>query len=120
MGTGDKIHFWKDGWINDAPLKSQFPDLFMLSKADNDLIKDLVAFGGEETLGGLGWDLCLRRNLFDREVPSLAQLRQLLEHVAISGILEDRRVWLPDSSELFSCKSAFWRLSYDHLGLEEK
>ena len=65
-------------------------------------------------------ELHFRRNLFDREVPSLTQLFQLLETVALPAILEDRRVWILDTSEIFSCRSAFWRLSYAHLGPEEK
>ncbi|XP_062093314.1 uncharacterized protein LOC133799310 [Humulus lupulus] len=71
VGKGDRIRFWEDTWINGAPLKNQFPDLFLISTSSNCLVKDVVVFGGESGLETQGWDLRFRRNLFDREVTSL-------------------------------------------------
>ncbi|XP_062094083.1 uncharacterized protein LOC133800133 [Humulus lupulus] len=76
----------------------------------------MVVLGGVSGIQIQGWDLRFRRNLFDREVTNLSQLLLLLERVALPVVLEDRRAWLPDGNEVFSCKSAFWRLSYAQLG----
>ncbi|XP_062099740.1 uncharacterized protein LOC133805576 [Humulus lupulus] len=78
VGKGDRIRFWEDIWINDAPLKLQFPDLFFISLSGNCLIKDMVVSGGKASLEILGWDLRFRRNLFKMEVTSLTQLLQSL------------------------------------------
>ena len=52
-------------------------------------------------------------NLNDREVPNLLELLSLLERVNICSYFQDRRIWLGDASEVFSCKSAFSRLIDD-------
>jgi len=33
VGNGDKIKFWKEGWIDHIPLMESFPDLFIISNS---------------------------------------------------------------------------------------
>ncbi|XP_062118251.1 uncharacterized protein LOC133831859 [Humulus lupulus] len=77
----------------------------------------VVAEGGSR-LGGIGWDFIFRRNLFDREVPSLIEMLDLLMDVDLPDILDDKRIWNSDSSGVFSCQTAFHSLAYAHLGPE--
>ncbi|XP_062118257.1 uncharacterized protein LOC133831865 [Humulus lupulus] len=118
VGRGDRICFWEDTWFGDCSLKSKFNDLFRVSEAANFLIKDMVVAEDRSRSGGLGWDFRFRRNLFDREVPTLIEMLVLLKVVDLPAILEDKRIWKPDSSDVFSCKMTFHSLAYAHLGPE--
>ncbi|XP_062075930.1 uncharacterized protein LOC133780066 [Humulus lupulus] len=118
VGKGDRIQFWEDVWLGDDSLKSQFPDLFLVSMAKNCVIKDLAVLDGEGSVGAIGWKFRFRKNLFDREVSIFALLLHMLQVVALLSILEDRRNSIPDTSGVFNCKSAFHFLTYAHLGPE--
>ncbi|XP_062093360.1 uncharacterized protein LOC133799353 [Humulus lupulus] len=115
---GDRIRFWEDKWIGDCSLSSRFIDLVRVSEAVIVSIRDLVVADGGISSEGLGWDFRFRRNLFDREIPSLIEMLDLIKDVHLPEILEDKRIWKPDSSGVFSCHSAFRSLAYDHLGPE--
>ncbi|POO03775.1 LOW QUALITY PROTEIN: hypothetical protein TorRG33x02_000790, partial [Trema orientale] len=70
--------------------------------------------GSDQSLGGsTSWNFHFVRNLKDREVPLLLDLLNRLEPACICPNLEDRRVWVKDSSECFSVKYAFACLSND-------
>ncbi|GKC32603.1 putative RNA-directed DNA polymerase, eukaryota, reverse transcriptase zinc-binding domain protein [Tanacetum coccineum] len=45
VGDGSTIHFWKDTWLDDAPLCSCFNRLFRLEKNQNCLVRDRIANG---------------------------------------------------------------------------
>ncbi|XP_062109433.1 uncharacterized protein LOC133820653 [Humulus lupulus] len=118
VGRGDRIRFWEDVWIGDSSFKQKYPNLFRVSEAKNFLIKDVVV--GEEINSSEG--LCLnfrfRRNLFDWEIPSLVELFNLIKFVDLPQILEDKRIWILDTSGVFNCKTAFQSLSCANLGPE--
>ncbi|XP_062085609.1 uncharacterized protein LOC133791706 [Humulus lupulus] len=118
VGRGDRIRFWEDVWIGDSSFKLKYPDLFRVSEAKNYLIKDVVV--GEEinSSEGLCLDFRFRRNLFDWEIPSLVELFNLIKFVDLPQILEDKRIWIPDTSGVFNCKTAFQSLSCANLGPE--
>ncbi|PON65608.1 hypothetical protein PanWU01x14_116200 [Parasponia andersonii] len=70
--------------------------------------------GSDQSLGGsTSWNFHFVKNLNDREVPLLLVLLNRLEPACICPNLEDRGVWVKDSSECFSIKSAFACLSND-------
>uniref|UniRef100_A0A803PJL9 Uncharacterized protein n=1 Tax=Cannabis sativa TaxID=3483 RepID=A0A803PJL9_CANSA len=107
VGKGDRIRFWEDVWIGDTSLKSDFPDLAVISKAKNASIWELVV---DEGLPGdfvRSWNFKFRRNLLDRGVPTLISLVQRLEHIKLLNVDVDIRLWKPDPGGIFSCKSAF-------------
>ena len=53
------------------------------------------------------WNFHFSRNLSDREILQLQSLLQILDGRHLCNTLEDKRIWLADSSRIFSCKSAF-------------
>uniref|UniRef100_A0A803P465 Reverse transcriptase domain-containing protein n=1 Tax=Cannabis sativa TaxID=3483 RepID=A0A803P465_CANSA len=112
LGRGDRIRFWEDVWIDDYPLVSAFPDLAVISEGRNTPIKELIVDEGLPGGWVESWNFKFRRNLMDRELPSLISLMQKVEHVRVLSISEDSRIWKPDPSGVFSCKSAFsWMVS---------
>ena len=56
------------------------------------------------------WNLHLRRNVSEREVPEVAELLSTLERVKVLRVLEDKWEWELESSRLFTCKSLFKHL----------
>uniref|UniRef100_A0A803P8A0 Reverse transcriptase domain-containing protein n=1 Tax=Cannabis sativa TaxID=3483 RepID=A0A803P8A0_CANSA len=107
VGNGASIRFWEDEWIGGPSLRDQFPTLAVLSRAKNASIQEMIGDAGEVGDCVASWDFKFRRNIMDREIPSLTQLIQKLEHVRVLSILDDSRIWLPDSCGIFSSKSAF-------------
>ena len=64
--------------------------------------------------GSMSWNFHFSRNLLDREIIQLQALLQTLEGRHLCNTVEDSRIWLADSSGLFSCKTAFAWLRNDN------
>ena len=105
--AGDKVRFWEDKWAGDNTFKRLFPSLFRLSTFNSRPISDFVDQMKLQEEGYTSWNLHFSRNLLDREIIQLQDLLQSLEGRQLCNSLEDKRIWLADSSGLFSCKSAF-------------
>ena len=84
-------------------LKLQFPSLYRLSTKHN---VSIAEFWSESQLEG-GWNFGFRRNIRDSELDELVELLDCLNNCQLNPTLEDKRLWLPDSSQIFSCRSAF-------------
>lgn len=66
LGTGEKVSFWKDIWIDDQPLqprKERFLRLFLISIQKDCLLNDM----GFWNANCCEWILRWRRNLFQWE-----------------------------------------------------
>ena len=113
IGDGKKVRFWEDIWVGENSLKSLFPSLFRLSTLNSRPISDFVDQVRLLEEGYTSWNFHFSRSLSDREIHQLQDLLQRLEGRHLCNSLEDRRVWLADSSGLFSCKSAFTWLRKD-------
>uniref|UniRef100_A0A803PZR8 Reverse transcriptase zinc-binding domain-containing protein n=1 Tax=Cannabis sativa TaxID=3483 RepID=A0A803PZR8_CANSA len=107
VGKGDKIRFCEDEWLGDSSLLHAYPGLALISRAKNVSIIDLVAEGGAAGESVVSWDFKFRRNLLEREIPSLIGMLQQLEHVKLLNVNVDIRIWKPDATGVFSSKSAF-------------
>ena len=60
-----------------------------------------------------GWDLFFYGNLHARELQSFLNLSAMLDQVHLNNDLEDPRIWKPDRSRGFSCKSTNEALQHD-------
>ena len=116
VGNGSRIRFWEDVWCNDVALCNRFADLYRISRARNSSIADMFV----PQLGSThcGWDLQFCRNLHDRELDSFANITSLLDTIHLRGHMKDSRIWIPDNSGGFSCKSAFTAIQQDDAFLE--
>ena len=114
IGNGNKVSFWEDRWLDDNTLKGLFPSLFRLSTFRSRPISYFVDQTRLQEEGTTSWNFHFSRNLLDREILQLQELLQRLHGRHLSNTLEDRRIWLADSSGIFSCKSAFACLRGDN------
>ena len=106
VGNGTKLRFWEDVWRGGTAFKFRFPTLYRLSSKHNGSIAN---FRSEANYEG-GWNFSFRRNIRDCEMEELVELLECLTNFQLSSALEDSRLWLPDSSHIFSCKSTFNKL----------
>ena len=106
VGDGTELRFWEDVWRGGVAFKVRFPSLYRLSLKHNGSVAD---FGSQTEYEG-GWNFHFRRNVRDSELEELVELLNCLDNFHLNHALEDKRLWLPDSSHTFSCKSAFNKL----------
>ena len=101
---GDRIRFWEDSWISDAPLSSLFPRLQIVSCNRNFLISSLASWTSSNQLL---WNLSFQRLFNNMEVEDFSNLMALVSDAPISNIISNRRAWVGDKLGFFSCKSFF-------------
>lgn len=101
VGNGERLRFWKDGWLEGGPLKEHFPWLFLLCRTKNQSISRMVA----PSLQSVSWNFEFRRNLRESEIEEVAGLLQKAESVRLCRSRADRRRWNLEGSGQFTCKS---------------
>ena len=75
------------------------------------LISEFVENSPDSSGGFLNWNLHVIWNLNERDLPQVADLLAKLGGVRLNNVINDRRIWKADSSEvLFWCRSAFYAL----------
>lgn len=101
VGNGSSTFFWHDLWVENSPLKSSFPRLFLLSTMPNSLIVSTGFWNGSQWTWSLEW----KRNLRPRDRLELALLLALLDQVLLDAHSHDSFVWTPSKKGFFSVKS---------------
>ncbi|GFY88782.1 hypothetical protein Acr_06g0007220 [Actinidia rufa] len=91
VGDGSTIKFWKDIWLGNLPLLSQYTTLYRITINKSEFLSD-VYIRFEETQR---WDFLFRRPLLVREVEALDDLNELM---VISGVeinldRHDQLIW---------------------------
>ncbi|GFY80587.1 hypothetical protein Acr_01g0003960 [Actinidia rufa] len=117
FGDGSTIKFWKDIWMGNLPLQSQFSTLYKITINKSEFLSD-VYIRFEETQR---WDFLFRRPLLAREVEALEDLNELM---AISGVeinldRHDQLIWQGCPSEKFSVKSIYEKAISSHSAVDE-
>jgi len=85
IGNGNKIKFWRDGWIDQIPLSESFPDLFSICNNPEARVC--------ECWTTQGWDLSFRRLLNDWEVDRVASFLGKLGGINLVTNAPDRVIW---------------------------
>ena len=114
VGNGKKVRFWEDKWLGNNTLQELHPSLFRLSVLKSKPISDFLDGPTTQVQGSTSWNFHFPRNLLDREITKLQGLLHSLEKIRLCSTVEDRRVWLANSSGIFSCKTAFASLRGDN------
>lgn len=81
---------------------------FRLSNQKDALIADILS----PSLSGHKWNLTFSKDLYDWEVDTLGPLISSLEGVFISFIFSNKKIWILESSGLFSCKFLFQSVDF--------
>ncbi|GKE91855.1 hypothetical protein Tco_1572950, partial [Tanacetum coccineum] len=104
IGNGSAIHFWKDLWLGDEPMKSRFNRLFHFDFNEDCLLRDRLIDGN--------WSWHWRRPISSGRIETI--LHSLLfevQHIMLSSS-PDRWTWSLDSDGSFTVSST--RSYIDH------
>jgi hypothetical protein len=103
VGSGRKVRFWEDVWLQDQPFSLTFPRIYRLSRFCNSIIESLAI----PNTVPVSWNFGFRRSLNDEEVGELSVLLVLLESVKLDVARVDTRRWKLETSGFFSSKSFY-------------
>lgn len=103
LGDERRVKFWEDTWCEERSLKQEFEDIYVLVVDPKALVATNVSGNG----GAIVWNLALRRNLFNWEIPRVTELLARLQASHINLTQEDRRVWKAASEGEFSVRSCY-------------
>jgi len=112
VGSGDKVRFWEDTWVENKRLKTLFPRLFSVSL---DQRKTMVEVGSWED-SDWNWWLRWRRARFSWKSVMEGDLLNLITGKTLSKEAKDTLVWSGDQNGAFSVKSAYLNLRHQHVG----
>lgn len=99
VGSGGRIMFWHDAWLNNRGLQVQFPRLYILSTEKDETLQQLSP---KRSNSGV-WQLSFRRQLLVWEAEELQRLMGLLvTSPMVSFDFVDSCSWLANSSGQFS------------------
>lgn len=99
IGNGRKVDLWNDKWIEQAPLKQLYPDIYSINQQQNSTI--------EMVWGEQGWNLSFRRALNDWEIDRLASFFGTLEQFKGTSTDADCLIWLRNKDNKFTVKAAY-------------
>ena len=99
VGNGNKIKFWRDGWIDQVPLSESFPDLFSI--CNNPEVRVCECWTTQ------GWDLSFRRLLNDWEVDRVASFLGKLGGTNLVTNAPDRVIWKLNKDGKFTVNCAY-------------
>ncbi|KAH0711536.1 hypothetical protein KY289_007495 [Solanum tuberosum] len=99
VGNGNKIKFWRDGWIDQIPLSESFPDLFSICNNPEARVC--------ECWTTQGWDLIFRRLLNDWKVDRVASFLGKLGETNLVTNAPDRVIWKHSKDDKFTVNSAY-------------
>ncbi|XVF38655.1 hypothetical protein REPUB_Repub20aG0121200 [Reevesia pubescens] len=89
LGSGDRINFWSDDWVEYGTLKSRFPRIFALAIKKVGKVNEF----GVWNEGSWSWNIQLRRRLFDWEMDQWNDFQLVLADYAINLKTNDTLVW---------------------------
>ena len=99
VGNGNKIKFWRDGWIDQVPLSESFPDLFSI--CNNPEVRVCECWTTQ------GWDLSFRRLLNDWEVDRVASFLGKLGGTNLVTNAPDGIIWKHNKDDRFTVNSTY-------------
>jgi len=102
VSSGRDTSFWKDKWFGDQSLALAFPQLYSISSQKEAKVRDVWSLINSEVT----WNLTWRRLTFHWENNLIVNLLAIL-HGVILGEEEDKWVWLPEESEVYSVSSSY-------------
>lgn len=102
VSNGRHTRFWKDKWFGHQSLAWAFPRLYSISSQKEAKVRDVWSLVNSE----LTWNLTWRRLPFLWENNLIVNLLATL-HSVILGEEEDKWLWLPEESGVYSVSSSY-------------
>ncbi|XP_073066025.1 uncharacterized protein [Primulina eburnea] len=104
---GNIVRFWEDRWVGFSSFQDSFPHIYLLASNSNKPIAQFFSVSSSHGNSVISWDVRFRRDLNDIELGEYTDLLGVLESVSLSVGTGDVRVWLGDSSGVFSVNSFY-------------
>jgi len=106
-GIGNKINFWDDLWLGEIPLKDKYLRLYTNSILKKAKLGDAGYWNGENWVWNLQW----RREWFEWEKDTVANLMREVEGTTLLRDREDERIWNDDETKVYTVNSAYKKLN---------
>ena len=100
---GRRVLFWEDIWCGPKPLKTTFPNLYIMAGSKGAYVADYWDLEGAAE----GWNLRFLRSFNDRELDQVYNLFNVLFSSRVQPEMQDRLVWKVSKDGLFSIKSYY-------------
>ena len=112
VGSGEKIKFWEDEWLDIGQLKERFESLY-----NNSELKDkTIDRCGRWSTEGWEWEFKWRREWFEWEKIMVEDFMTIISQVSLHQGTEDKRFWNDPPSYSFSVKSAYNKIANHTIG----
>lgn len=103
VATGERIRFWVDTWVGEAPLASQILSLFHCAGDGSVVVRDCFFKNGDQVV----WGPMFRRNFDEGEIEDFAALLSVLYSAFIADLSKDKIVRIRRIDDSFSVASFF-------------
>lgn len=105
VSNGESTSFWKDAWLSNLTLQTQFPAVFEVCDSKEITVVCARTFVNDV----VSWDLGIHRRVHDQVVEELTELIFLLENYTKRDLdSEDHRVWKGNKANgVFSVKDCY-------------
>ncbi|XVF85746.1 hypothetical protein PTKIN_Ptkin17bG0142100 [Pterospermum kingtungense] len=110
LGNGSRILFWSQEWIPGVILKVNFPRIYALAMLKEGKVNDYGYFDNNKWI----WNIPLRRDVFDWEIPQWNHFCSLLQNYCICNTIEDKLVWKDSCSGRYTSKYFCWKFLKDN------
>ena len=112
VGSGEKIKFWEDEWLNIGQLRLKYERIHNNSELKDKPIDNFGSWNAD----GWEWNFSWRRDWFEWEKTLVEEFLSIISQVSLQSDKEDSRTWNDPPSYTFSVKSAYNKLTYHECG----
>jgi len=107
IGNGLKVLFWHDVWCREIPLKTLFPELFLIARSKDAWVEENM----QRQNGTILWNILFSRPVHDWEVEAISRFFEMLYTLKVRSEGEDKMCWIPVRKKSFEVKSYYKVLS---------
>jgi hypothetical protein len=99
--NGSKVLFWHDVWCGEVPLKTIFPNLFLIASSKNAWVEKSMQRQNDTIL----WNILFTRPVHDWEVEGVSRFFDMLYSLKVKSEREDKMCWILAGKKSVEVKS---------------
>jgi hypothetical protein len=103
IGNGSKVLFWHDMWCGEIPLKTFFPELFLIARGKDAWVEENM----QRQNGTILWNILFSRPVHEWELEAVSRFLEMLYTLKIRSEGEDKMCWIPVRKKSFQVKSYY-------------